>query len=156
MISEITKGRIFTVIQFTLGFIIIVSSFFEYNSYKRTQIPVINIISIILIVACGVIMITAFTNFNQLITANPVPRDSAKLRTGGIYSVVRHPMYLGALLGLIGFSLYYTAYYTTLLNILISFFFVIKINFEEKQLLKKYPEYSSYQTKTKKLIPFLY
>jgi protein-S-isoprenylcysteine O-methyltransferase Ste14 len=156
MLSPKTQGYIYAVIQFSLGGIIILLSFIEHYSIERKYVPFIRYGSYVLVFICAVLMILAFSHFGQYITANPVPRHSAVLRTTGIYSIIRHPMYMGALIGLIGLSLAFNAYYTSLLNIIMICFFVIKINFEERHLVEKFPEYRAYQKKTKKLVPYIY
>jgi len=74
------------------------------------------------------------------------------LRTGGIYSAVRHPMYLGLLLLGLGICLDGPAggwvAFALLFVSLIS-----KISIEEKSLAQAYPEWESYRSGTKKLIP---
>jgi protein-S-isoprenylcysteine O-methyltransferase Ste14 len=101
------------------------------------------------------VLIALFT-FKQRVTPNPVPLDTAKLRTNGIYGIIRHPMYSSVIFFIIGFTLFERAYFTFLLNIGVVFFLAAKIKFEEKQLKEKFPEYKLYQSKTKKLIPFIY
>jgi protein-S-isoprenylcysteine O-methyltransferase Ste14 len=156
MAEGIVKGRVFASVQFVLGFIIIFFSIDEYYQIGRTETLVVKIISICLLIACVLITVTAVLNFKQIITPNPVPRGKSALVTTGIYSVIRHPMYLGVITGLLGFSLYYSAYYTTLLNIPLIILFLFKIKFEERQLIEKFPDYLTYMKKTKKLIPFIY
>ena len=102
MTSPKTRGYVFAIMQFSMGGIIILLSFIERNIFNRTQISIVRYISYILIFLCIVTMLTAFIQYGQYITPNPVPRDSTVLRTNGIYSVIRHPMYMGALVGLVG------------------------------------------------------
>jgi len=48
------------------------------------------------------------------------------------------------------------AYYTLVLDMAAIIFLIYKIGFEERMLVKRYPEYKAYQSGTKKLIPFIY
>jgi len=156
MKSNRTKGRLLAAIQFTLLLVIFISAFFESNHFKRPTPEVITIISIVLLITGVISTLFTLIAFNQYMTPNPVPLDNAQLRTSGIYSVVRHPMYLSVLILLIGGTLYLHAYFTLLLDIIAMLFLVYKINFEEKMLLEKFPEYKLYQSETKKLLPFIY
>lgn len=156
MSNEKTKGRIFVILQFTFASIFVLAAVIESRIAQRAQIEVINIISIIFLFLGAATVLLALIAFRQRITPNPVPLESAKLRTNGIYRFIRHPMYTSVIFVFIGFSLYMTAYFTFLTNIGVIIFLITKIKFEEHQLLEKFPEYRSYQLKTKKLIPFIY
>lgn len=83
-------------------------------------------------------------------------KESPELVTSGPYRWVRHPIYTGIGLGILGsaitgglpwlFWLIYTS---------IAFYFSAKK--EEKMMMEKFPEaYASYRTHTKMLIPFIY
>ena len=151
-----TKGRILAAIQFILLFLIIVSALIEHTHHNRGFSAVINLISIILIVVGLITAALTLIEFRQYMTPNPVPLDNALLRTNGIYSVVRHPMYLSVILLVIGGTLYLQAYLTVIPDMIAIIFLIYKISFEEKRLNEKYPEYAEYQKKTKKLIPFIF
>lgn len=82
-----------------------------------------------------------------------------KLITTGIYSIIRHPIYLSYVLLFWGFC-------TLLHSSLITFVILVsictvwlgdRIAIEEQMLLAKFgQEYQAYQRKTKKLFPFIY
>jgi len=70
------------------------------------------------------------------------------LITKGIYSRIRHPMYLGFIFWLIGFPVYYGA----VISFFLAFLFILNVLFwkylEEIELVKRFPTYSEYKTKT--------
>jgi protein-S-isoprenylcysteine O-methyltransferase Ste14 len=70
------------------------------------------------------------------------------LITTGIYSKIRHPMYLGFILWLIGFPLIFEAFY----SLIISLIFICNILYwrylEEKELSERFPAYGDYKKKT--------
>jgi len=75
-------------------------------------------------------------------------KDKGGLVTGGIYSRIRNPMYLGFIIWLIGFPLFTRSFITLASSpIWISFIFYWKI-LEEKELEKKYKEYKEYKKRT--------
>lgn len=151
-----TKGRILAAIQFLLLLLIITSALIEYTHHHRGTSLVIQIISFILLGIGIILAVLTLFEFKQPMTPNPVPLDNQQLRTGGIYSLVRHPMYLSVLLMLFGGTLYMSAYYTLVLDAAALIFLVYKIGFEEKMLIEKFSSYKEYQLKTKKLIPFIF
>ena len=90
------------------------------------------------------------------INISPTPRKGAFLVTTGIYKWIRHPMYSSLLLVFIPMLIENS----TPLNIGIFLIFIInlilKLEYEEKLLLKSFIEYKDYQKKTSKIIPFIY
>ena len=91
-------------------------------------------------------------NFNIAPDISP----NSNLIINGPYKYVRHPMYL-SVLGITicfiinDFSLFEIAIYVILL-----INFIMKLEYEEKILLAKFPEYSDYVKYTKRLIPYIY
>lgn len=71
-----------------------------------------------------------------------------ELRTTGIYSKLRHPMYFGFILWLVGFPLFWQSIMTLISAILWIPAFVSWQILEEKQLEKKFPEYRAYKKRT--------
>lgn len=75
----------------------------------------------------------------------------------GIYSVVRHPIYLGYLIELAGFFVIKFNYISLAAIIAMIPVCLFRMNGEEKHLIDKYgDQYESYGEKTKRLIPFIY
>jgi len=142
--------------QFLLSGLILVSAYYENVIMQReTPFPVY-ILSIVLIFV-GIIglLVTAFT-FKQKITVFPNPRENAILVYSGIYSIIRHPMYLFVTVLMVGYCLFLNAYNSLILCLFLLLFFDYKITKEEMYLRQRFPEYSDYQKRTKKLIPYIY
>ncbi len=71
-----------------------------------------------------------------------------RLITGGIFSVIRHPMYLGMIFWLIGYPLFLQAQWTLISSVLWIGNILIWQYYEENELLEIYPEYAAYKQKT--------
>lgn len=86
----------------------------------------------------------------------PRPTENMQLITSGIYRYIRHPMYLSVLL--VTFSLIVVD--IKLITLGIWFVLLInligKMNYEEAQMEKSYPEYFDYKKNSKRLIPYIY
>lgn len=84
------------------------------------------------------------------------PRRSGTLVTHGVYAWIRHPMYTGVIVGLLG----YTVAFGSLLLLPawagVAVFYAIKSVHEERALADKYPEYRQYRMKTWRFFPFIY
>ena len=79
-----------------------------------------------------------------------------RIATTGVYSVVRHPQYLGGILAHIGFSVFLSALYSLLATPLVIALIYIVSWKEETELTKEFgKEYVDYQKKVPMVIPRL-
>jgi protein-S-isoprenylcysteine O-methyltransferase Ste14 len=79
------------------------------------------------------------------------------LVTGGIYGVIRHPSYLGAVVLSLGWSLAFRAGAGVLLTALMLVPLVARMNAEERMLREAFgAQYEAYRARTARLIPGLY
>jgi protein-S-isoprenylcysteine O-methyltransferase Ste14 len=110
---------------------------------SATNLPIILRYSGISLVIIGVAIFLI-----ALFTIKTLETYEGNLITSGIYSVIRHPMYLGFLLWLIGFPLFYGGIY----SFIIAIPFAINVLFwrylEELELDKRFADYKSYRKKT--------
>jgi protein-S-isoprenylcysteine O-methyltransferase Ste14 len=74
----------------------------------------------------------------------------------GIYSVIRHPMYLAQLVLVLPLVFDYFTYLRLAVLLLLFVVLFLKMNYEEKSLKIRFDGYSAYMQKTKRLIPFIY
>lgn len=90
------------------------------------------------------------------LTPFPQPLPESKLRTGGAYALVRHPLYTGIIMMTVGWSLYNNSFIGLLFDALLFVFFDRKASREEIWLTQKFSEYVAYSNRVKKLIPWIY
>ena len=78
------------------------------------------------------------------------------LRTEGILSKVRHPLYSGSILGLIGYLIFAPSITNLVMAITLILYFMIGIHFEEKKLIQEFgDQYREYRHRVPSLIPGL-
>lgn len=78
------------------------------------------------------------------------------VKTGGVYSVVRHPMYCSDMLLRLGFIIGHFSLFTALIGVFSIACYVIRAIFEER-FLSRAEEYKAYMIKVKyRFIPFIY
>jgi protein-S-isoprenylcysteine O-methyltransferase Ste14 len=147
-------GWVYVLVQF----IIIGAILFFSNRDRIISVPGrISTITGLAVILTGLILaIFSFINFGQIVTPNPVPMDNYSLKTTGMYKYIRHPIYSSVLLSLLGFVILSQSISGIIFWIIGVLFIAFKTRFEEDQLILKFPEYISYRTRTKKLIPFIY
>jgi protein-S-isoprenylcysteine O-methyltransferase Ste14 len=79
------------------------------------------------------------------------------LMSSGLYRYVRHPSYLGALVGGVGWVLVYRSGLGLLLMVLLLPAFLPVVDAEEALLVAEFgQEYETYRRRTWRLVPFLY
>jgi protein-S-isoprenylcysteine O-methyltransferase Ste14 len=89
-------------------------------------------------------------------TPYPRPLATGQLVQRGPYRVVRHPVYSGALLFFVGFSLYASAPALVATGLL-AVVWALKARVEEGFLREHYPPYERYAARVRwRLVPFLY
>lgn len=82
-------------------------------------------------------------------------KHDPELVTSGPYRFVRHPIYSGIILALLGTSLS-TAIYWLIAVVVMGAYFIHSASVEEKIMTASFPTaYPSYRAKTKMLIPFV-
>lgn len=107
-----------------------------------------------IIAAAGpLVIIWASINLGRSISPFPTPKEKGVLITDGIFKFIRHPIYSGFLLLLVGISISTGSLSRIVITLLAMIFFSIKASYEEEKLMKKYPEYFQYKERTGKFIP---
>ncbi|HUY58309.1 MAG TPA: isoprenylcysteine carboxylmethyltransferase family protein [Solirubrobacteraceae bacterium] len=82
-------------------------------------------------------------------------RAEPELVTAGPYGLVRHPIYSGILLGMVGTSLV-TNLIGLGITVILGAFFVYSATVEERNLTATFPQaYPAYSSRTKMLIPYV-
>jgi len=90
------------------------------------------------------------------LTPLPYPKDGAKFVQTGSFALVRHPMYGGGLMLALGWALFVQGCLTLGYVATLFAFLDAKSRREERWLAERFPEYTSYQRRVRKLIPFVY
>jgi protein-S-isoprenylcysteine O-methyltransferase Ste14 len=84
-------------------------------------------------------------------------QEGHELVTTGLYRVIRHPSYLGLLLGLFGWVLVFRSGIGVLVSLLMIPPLVSRMNSEEALLESEFgPRYADYRRRTWRLLPLLY
>ena len=85
----------------------------------------------------------------------PIVKQGSELITSGPYKYIRHPMYIAQIIAIIPLLIEYFTYLRLGVLILLIITLLLKISFEEKQLINHFPEYTEYKKKSWKLIPYI-
>jgi protein-S-isoprenylcysteine O-methyltransferase Ste14 len=104
-------------------------------------------------VALGVAGVLAL---RRNLTPLPYPKDDSQRITSGAYSLVRHPIYGGALFAVFGWGLVVRGALTLGYAGLLFLFFELKSRREEGWLCTRFPEYAQYRLRVRKRVPFVW
>jgi protein-S-isoprenylcysteine O-methyltransferase Ste14 len=82
--------------------------------------------------------------------------ESRKLVTSGPYSMIRHPLYLGEQIAIVGVALQCTSSWAIAAIVLQFCCQIYRMNYEERVLSGSFPEYKAYMAQTDRIVPWLY
>ena len=107
-------------------------------------------------VSGAALAVIASSRLGRAMTALPEPRDAGVLVEEGPFSHVRHPIYGGTILFMVGLAVLSTDRLAMALSLALVPYFWLKSSYEERQLRIRYPAYRAYRTKVRhRLIPFI-
>jgi protein-S-isoprenylcysteine O-methyltransferase Ste14 len=110
-----------------------------------------------LLVALSFYFFYLVAKVNSYAAANVRVEAGQKVIDTGVYGIVRHPMYLGALFLIAGTPLALGSWGTLLLTPLFLIILYFRIISEEQVLLRDLPGYAEYRNKVKyRLVPYLW
>ncbi len=130
---------------------------FRLHLFSRPPTP-LTILGLCLFVGGVWLIALAFRDnaFAVAIVRHQYERGQTVIRSG-VYSVVRHPLYSGVSLIVVGGALWLESYAAELAAIFPLLVLVLRINVEEAFLKKRLPEYGAYMKAVRsRLIPYVW
>jgi protein-S-isoprenylcysteine O-methyltransferase Ste14 len=139
-----SRGQGWVVLQFVLLGAIGLAGLLTRGSWPEAVRTAAGVLGAVLLVAGVVVAVLALSGLGSALTAVPAPLEGERLRTGGIYSVVRHPIYGSLILMAAGFALL-TSPWALLLTAVLAVELDLKRRVEEEFLSATYPGYAEYR-----------
>jgi len=115
--------------------------------------PAVYLTSTLLVLGGTVFATYAVLGLGRSLSILPEARG---LVTRGPYAMIRHPLYLGELVALLGVTVQYFSEWAVLLLLLQCAFQVGRMRNEERVLSGVFPEYRDYMARTARLVPHIY
>jgi protein-S-isoprenylcysteine O-methyltransferase Ste14 len=113
------------------------------NDYHKIELPgIIRYIGLAFIFTGGLIF------FISLFTIKTLESYEGDLITSGIYSIIRHPMYLGFILWITGSPVFFGASYALVLAVIFIANVLFWRHLEERELIERFSSYSAYRKTT--------
>ncbi|MBI3749031.1 MAG: isoprenylcysteine carboxylmethyltransferase family protein [Chloroflexi bacterium] len=110
----------------------------------------------VLIGAGGLLAVRGLVDLGGNLTPFPKPRAGGALVDTGAYSLVRHPIYGGLILGGVGWGLLTASPVSLAAAVILAAFFDLKSRREEAWLIERFDGYAGYRDRTRRLLPWLY
>jgi protein-S-isoprenylcysteine O-methyltransferase Ste14 len=128
--------------------------------YLRPRVPNMTLLTLGIVAASigAIIRIVAQVNLGKNFSFEAkIKKDHALIKTG-IHSVVRHPMYTGMFLMVLGLCIAMQSIIGIVMNALILIpIGLYRVNVEERLLLRRFgDEYKKYVFVTKKFVPYVW
>lgn len=138
----VDKPYVTTLIYFDMGVLWFTWFSMNFNDPVRvTVLPVLRYTGLVLFILGVSLFLFAHSGMGRL-------KGEDKLVTTGIFSKLRNPMYLGFMVWVVGFPLFIQSMLTLASAVLwIPHFFCWKV-LEERELEKRFSEYSDYKKRT--------
>ncbi len=125
--------------------------------FKWSSVPMWLVMVSLLTMICGYIGFIIVMLQNRYASRIIEIQNEQKLIDTGLYSFVRHPMYLSAIILYVASALVLGSYYTLIPMLLLPFLLAYRIKNEEKVLIKGLPGYEEYTKRVKyRMIPFIW
>ena len=102
----------------------------------------------------SLLCLLALLRLGRQLSPFPTPVTGGRLMTTGVFAFARHPIYAGILIAAIGGSVFTQSAYRLLITGLLLVLFYFKSRYEEKLLLKQFPEYTDYRHRVGRFGPF--
>jgi len=98
-----------------------------------------------LMLAGATVMLLSTRDLGAKLSPWPVPiQEDEGLVTEGVFALMRHPIYAGLLASCAGLSIVTGSATRLLLTALLLYVMDVKSDYEEDELIKKYPDYTTY------------
>lgn len=123
----------------------------------RRQVATLSPVGLVLVGVGLVFLLVSPLTLRGNYSSTLVIRKDHELVVSGIYRVVRHPIYLGAILVTLGMPISTASWIALPPMLLLIPLVVYRMGVEERLLLEEFgDDYRAYMERTKRLVPFLY
>lgn len=133
-----------------------VAGVIDRPDWDSEALTISTVVGLGLVVAGVVVGIVGVRDLGASLTPLPQPKDGAALVQSGIYAHIRHPLYLGLVLGALGWALFSASVLALAFTVVLAVFLDLKARREEAWLRERYPLYAHYARRVRRFVPGLY
>jgi protein-S-isoprenylcysteine O-methyltransferase Ste14 len=151
--SFLQRGGLWVVGQNLLFCVVLVGGILYRHQWKNAPLILCGVLFLLIAAGCG---LAGTISLGRNLTPFPKPSTSARLVQTGIYGLMRHPLYTAVFCGAVGWSLVWQSWLALVAALLLAPLLDAKARREERWLRQQFPEYSSYQQRVRRFIPWVY
>jgi protein-S-isoprenylcysteine O-methyltransferase Ste14 len=148
------KSKLYGLAQTSILVVFAVTVFFTPGTRMLPARPILRIVSNTLCAAGTALLLVAISRIGQSIQIAPEPKKTATLVTSGVYRWFRHPIYTSIVAVVVGLFLRKPTPGIGIAAAIVITFLLVKVQFEEKLLQARYPEYSAYMKRSMGILPW--
>lgn len=109
--------------------------------------------TVVLVAGGGMLAVLGLVGLGPALTASPIPKANAPLVTGGVYGLVRNPIYTGLMTGGAGLAMFGASVWHIIAWVLLVLLLSSKARWEERMLLAEHPEFAGYARRVGRFLP---
>jgi len=129
----------------------------NFNFKMIIKIDSLSILGFIMVLSGALLSFYGKIQMRESWSAYTKPNEKIVIIDKGLYSIVRHPIYLFSIIMTVGTFLVFPFFWNMICAIMMIILYILKMKFEEKMLINLFPQYKNYIKRVKyRLIPFLY
>jgi protein-S-isoprenylcysteine O-methyltransferase Ste14 len=141
------RGEGWTAVQVVLMFAIIVAGV-AGPAWRDDASTVLRVVGLPIAIGGAVLLMGGLVRIRHSMTPFPRPLEGARLRVGGAYRLVRHPIYGGLILIALGWALI-SSPLALGLSVALALVVEVKSRLEESMLAQRFPEYDAYRNRVR-------
>ena len=115
--------------------------------------PAFDVVSAVLILIGSGFAVYAIIYLGKSFSVLP---EARVMKTGGPFAKIRHPVYLGEQIALLGVMLQFAQPWSLILIAVQTAWQIARMSYEERVLAETFPDYAAYKARTARLIPGVY
>lgn len=147
------RGGVWVVVQFAL---LVLLAFAPQIGPAWPKLGIVVFAGWLAMVCSVALFVWSKVTLGSSFTPFPRPIENGELVTSGAYGLIRHPMYLAAIIGPFGLAIATSNWSRLAITVALIIFFDVKSRREERWLVEVYPGYALYKSRVKRIIPFIY
>jgi protein-S-isoprenylcysteine O-methyltransferase Ste14 len=151
--SFVQRGGWWVVGQFLLLFTIAILGI---TCRATSKLHLVFIFGVVFLVASAICGFSGMLALGSNLTPFPKPTTNARFVQHGIYALIRHPLYTSVFCAAVGWSLVRQSWPALCVSLTLAIFLNAKARREERWLRQQFPEYTSYERRVRRFIPWIY
>ncbi len=149
----VKRGGFWVVFQAMLLFCTIASALTWHSQWQSACTNWIGTFFAGAAIVCG---LSGAIALGRNLTPYPQPTANTRLVQFGIYAWIRHPLYTAVACGAVGWALFWRSWPALACAAALAWFFDAKARREERWLRQQFPEYTAYERRVRRFIPWIY